>query len=425
MNRIISLGLVIGLIAVSCTDPNTIGLEIQPPSDSIIISDTSSFSWQTSVTESEDSLRTDEALNLILGEINDPDFGYDRAGFFTQVLLTENNIDLGDYNDLVIDSSFLSYTYSGYYGDINEFSEVSVHALETGLNNWQGIFKDSIYYSNFSDWDAASGDWAGDFTITDEDSENPMLKIRLHSWPYVDEFLNGAINLGENHLTDNEAFLKYFLGFYVFLNQADSEQSNTMLYLNPSGSNSKFSIYYHTLSEPDSVRELEFSVDGDAARVNYFEENFEDPLEQQILEDTSRIYIQSMANFKAKITVGDLAAIADTLKGKAINKVTMSFDVESGSTSKYAAHDKLFLVRVDDEGKNVFLTDYTIEGETHFGGRLEDDKYVFNITRYFYQLLNNDSYTNDLYLLPAGAAVNANRTILEKDIKLTIHYSEL
>ena len=103
----------------------------------------------------------------------------------------------------------------------------------------------------------------------------------------------------------------------------------------------------------------------------------------------------------------------------------MSFDVEQASQSEYAAHNKLFLVRVDQEGKNVFLTDYTIEGETHFGGRLEDDKYEFNITRYFYQLLNNASYTNELYLLPAGAAVNANRTILDKDITLTIHYSQL
>lgn len=57
MNKIISLGLVVGLIAASCTDPNTIGLEIQPTSDNIIISDTSSFSWQTSQTESEDSLQ--------------------------------------------------------------------------------------------------------------------------------------------------------------------------------------------------------------------------------------------------------------------------------------------------------------------------------------------------------------------------------
>ena len=132
-----------------------------------------------------------------------------------------------------------------------------------------------------------------------------------------------------------------------------------------------------------------------------------------------------MAGYKAAIAVNNTDSIKAMLAGKAINKVTMSFDVEPGSTSEYAAHDKLFLVRVNEEGKNVFLTDYTIEGETHFGGRLEDDKYVFNITRYFYQLLNNDSYTNDLYLLPAGAAINANRTILSKDIKLIIHYSKL
>jgi len=147
--------------------------------------------------------------------------------------------------------------------------------------------------------------------------------------------------------------------------------------------------------------------------------------EEVIINDESKIYIQSMAGYKAKITVGDLVVLSDTLKGKAINKVTMSFDVEPTSQSEYAAHDKLFLVRVNEEGNNVFLTDFTSEGETHFGGRLDNDKYEFNITRYFYQLLNNDAYTSDLYLLPAGGAVNANRTILNKDIKLTIHYSEL
>ena len=96
-----------------------------------------------------------------------------------------------------------------------------------------------------------------------------------------------------------------------------------------------------------------------------------------------------------------------------------------GLLLEYEAHEKLVLVRVDNEGSNVFLTDFTIEGETHFGGKLEGDIYSFNITRYFYQLLNNSSYTNDLYLMPAGAAINANRTILSKDIKLTINYSEL
>jgi hypothetical protein len=142
-----------------------------------------------------------------------------------------------------------------------------------------------------------------------------------------------------------------------------------------------------------------------------------------IINNESKIHIQSMAGYKSMISITNKDSIKSLLEGKAINKVTMSFD--AGSQDEYAAHDKLFLVRVDQEGNNIFLTDFTVDGETHFGGRIEDDKYEFNITRYFYQLLNNGSYTNDLYLLPAGAAVNANRTILDKDITLTIHYSQL
>ena len=166
---------------------------------------------------------------------------------------------------------------------------------------------------------------------------------------------------------------------------------------------------------------LDFELGGDAARINLFTPK---PI-SNLNQEADRVYIQSMAGYKAKIAVNNTDSIKSMLEGKAINKVTMSFDVEPTSKNEYAAHDKLFLVRVNEEGNNVFLTDYTIEGETHFGGRLDNDKYEFNITRYFYQLLNNDAYTNDLYLLSAGAAVNANRTILNKVIKLTIHYTEL
>ena len=166
---------------------------------------------------------------------------------------------------------------------------------------------------------------------------------------------------------------------------------------------------------------LDFELGGDAARINLFNSKEE----IAIINNESKIHIQSMAGYKSKISITNKDSIKSLLEGRAINKVTMSFDVEQGSQSEYAAHDKLFLVRVDQEGGNVFLPDLIIEGETHFGGRLEDDKYEFNITLYFEELLNNASYTNDLYLLPAGAAVNANRTILNKNIKLQIYYSEL
>jgi len=405
MNKIISLGLVIGLIAASCTDPNTIGLELHPEDKIIISSDTSADF--TVITESEDSLRTDEALNLILGKIIDPDFNDNTSSFLTQILLTENNTDLG--TDPTVDSVVLSYTYSGYYGKLEKFNnDLIIRRLD------QPIYKDSTYYSNFSDFDNGEDLFLSFMLNTDE--LNPLLHVNL-SVGFAQDLFN---DLGNEAFVDNETFLTHFNGLSVSCDEAGVE--NTMLYLNPTGSNSFLKIYYHN-EESDSLS-LDFELGGDAARINLFNPK---PL-SNLNQDDDKVYIQSMAGYKTKITVGDLVVLAKTLKGKAINKVTMSFDVddvEADLQSEYPAHDKLFLVRVNEEGKNVFLTDYTIEGETHFGGRLESDKYEFNITRYFVQLLNNDSYTNELYLLPAGAAVNANRTILEKDIKLTIYYSEL
>jgi hypothetical protein len=402
MNKIILLGLVIGLIAVSCTDPNTIGLEIQPTSDNIIIS-SANFEGMTSQTESEDSLRTDEALNLILGNItDDPTFTYNYAGFYTQILLTENNTDLG--TNPTVDSVILSYTYSGYYGDLEEFTNLEVNQID------EDIYKDSLYYSNSFGISIGNMDNVDAFNISDN-PEDPFLRVKLKN-----EFGQQILNLGTNILKDNETFLQEFKGISVLV-----QATNTILYLNSDGSKSYLKIYYHNAESGTDTLSLDFELGGDAARINLFNHK---PL-SVLNQDADKRYIQSMAGYKSKISITNKDSIRSLLEGKAINKVTMSFDVEAGSQSEYAAHDKLFLVRVDQEGKNVFLTDLTIEGETHFGGRLEDNKYEFNITKYFYQLLNNTSYTNELYLLPAGAAVNANRTILDNDIKLTILYSEL
>jgi hypothetical protein len=337
---------------------------------------------------------------LILGEIDDQEFGLAKASFLTQVLLTENNTDLGA--NPIVDSVVLSYTYSGYYGDLEEFANLEVNQID------EDVYKDSLYYSNSFGISIGSMDNVDAFNISDN-PEDPFLRVKLKN-----EFGQQILNLGTDILKDNETFLQEFKGISVLV-----QATNTILYLNSDGSKSYLKIYYHN-AESDTLS-LDFELGGDAARINLFNSK---PL-SNLNQEADKIYIQSMAGYKAKIAVNNTDSIKALLAGKAINKVTMSFDVGTGSQSEYAAHDKLFLVRVDEEGNNIFLSDYTIEGETHFGGRLEDDKYEFNITRYFYQLLNNTSYTNELYLLPAGAAVNANRTILDKDITLTIYYSQL
>ena len=402
MNKIFASLLIISVILFACSEPNMIGLEVQPPSDNIIVN-SADFDNFNSETESEDSLRTDEPLNLILGEIEEDDiFENSTAFFYTQMLLKENNIDVG--NNPIVDSVILSYTYNGYYGDLDDFSSIYVVELP------EPIYKDSIYYSNSEmSWMYDSNLVESFFLNTEE--QTPTLKIKLTS-----SLGKKILDFGNEVLVGNEVFLQNFYGLAI-----SAQAKNTMLYLNPDGTNSYFTVYYHNDDSGGDTLSLDFDLAGDAARINLFNEKNDNTL----VNDQSQIHIQSMAGYKGKISINNIDSLKVLLDRKVINKVIIQFDIVSGSQLDYEAHEKLVLVRVNDVGDNIFLTDFTVEGEAYFGGNLENNRYEFNITRYFHQLLQNESYTNNLYLLPAGAAVNANRTILNSNIKLQIYYSQL
>ena len=392
----------LSLLVMSCTDPDNIGLEIQPDYENIIITSVN-FDGIESVVESEDSLRSDETIRLLLGEMSDPVFGYNQGSFYTQLLLSENNILLG--NNPIVDSAILSFSYSGYYGDLDEFTNLEVNQIQ------EDLYKDSLYYSNSFSINPASASWVDSYSLENE-GESSFLRIRISN-----DFAQQILDLGESQLQNNETFLEQFKGISVFANAA-----NTMLYLNPTGTQSKFTIYYHNDDSASDTLALNFQIGGgDVASVNLFNVKQEDDL----INSNSNMFIQSMAGYKSRIEIKNLDFLQEALQDKALNKVTLSFSVEEGSQDKYLAHDKLFLARIDEDNNVLNLIDYTIEGESHYGGRLENDTYVFNITRYFSQLLNNSSYTSSLLLFDLDANIQANRTILNKEITLTIFYSQL
>ena len=394
----------------SCDESSQIGLEVQPSSDKIEIF-SNNFSQNDSLpafvilTESVDSLRSDETSSLLLGHIYaDPVFGQNSGSFVTQIALSESNIDLG--NNPVVDSVVMTYSYSGYYGDLSTITGISVNYSDLD------IYKDSIYYSNhqFSGSPAGIEDLLLDFAISPDTSTSPTLKMTL------DNIIGQQIlDLGNSSLLDNETFQENF-GLFWF--NEYSPVPNSIIYLNPSGSNSNFTVYYHN-SSSDSLS-LAFALDGDATRINLFNDK---PL-SNLMMDPGYSYVQSMAGYKSKIALENISTVKEDLDGKAINKVTLSFNVNDDSS--YPPHENLSLVRVDSAGNNVFLADLSIEGATHFGGEYSNGKFEFNITRYFNNLLNNNAYTNELYLLSSGGAINANRTILDNSsIVITILYSDL
>ena len=77
--------------------------------------------------------------------------------------------------------------------------------------------------------------------------------------------------------------------------------------INPSGSNSNFTVYYHN-STSDTLS-LSFILDGDAARINLFNEK---PLSNLTI-DPNLSYVQSMAGYKANISLQNINLIKEDL----------------------------------------------------------------------------------------------------------------
>ena len=405
---------VFSFILFSCKDPSEIGLDIHPESDRILIKNNSNFFNFSINTLSEDSLRTDEPVRLLLGNLtSDPIFPKSNAHFITNLLLPSNNISFGDITNIIVDSVILQYVIDDYYGnEIQTFPNLYVSKLT------DPIYKDSSYYSNYPVVYSQSELVSVNNIVVQDSNSVSIIKIS------IDNSIGQEIIDGGNALSSNEDFLQYFYGLKVTtVNPSDLNlaNDNTILYLNADNQKSKFSIYYRDISVNDSVMSFDLMLGGDAARVNLFnQKNI-----QQLNASADSCYVQSMSSYITSIQFNNLESIKDTLKNKVINKVNLKFSCNEDL--QFGAHEKLFLVRKNSMGVNVFLSDFVIEGESHFGGQNQSNNFTFNITRYFSDLINGASgFTGELLLLPSGAVINANRTIIPKSsFVIEVIYSEL
>lgn len=376
-------------VLFACNDPNVIGIDL-PGAVKFTFSNDSTENIVLN-TISEDSLESDQSMYLLLGQINDPIFGENKGSFCQQMLLPANNID--EIQDAVVDSVFITYTYSDFYGDLNESDDLDISVYELS----ESIYRDSTYYSdetfNFIPQNLATNQ----FIYEGDSTSSSYLKIQLDN-SFGERIIDET---GNSTMVDDDAFLDYFKGFYI-----EATASNTIMYLNPIADNSRTTIYYH-INGVDTAVAFNFELGGDACRINLF--NTKDS--SDLLTNTDESYLQSMAGHQIEVFINDVNYLKNTFAGKAINKATISFDIIEDAD--YPSHKSIYLFRGTESGNIVFLTDFTIEGDEHFGGSLEGNTYTFNITRYFVQLLTDNNYTNKLYIKSRMGAANANRTIFD------------
>jgi hypothetical protein len=374
-------------------------------------------------TFADTAVRTSGLTRNLVGSYVDPDFGSVRTGLVTQLRLTTNNIGLGqDNSGLVADSVVLALAYelpNTHYGNLNT-QVFQVHELS------QALSVDSIYYTD--DHPSVEAEdlvypHGGSITprplvrpVIGNDTLVPQMRIRLKD-ALAQRFL---FEFGTSNLADNAAFLAYFKGLYVSVeNGVQAPYQGGILHMNTLSTASKLTVYYKDANnEPDRARTLDFAINSNAVRYTVVERDPDQALTpglQQAMADTMApaptVYLQALGATRAAIRFPGLLGLAD--RGRALAKAELIIPVQGNFYPYYTPPTQLFLFRPSATGADVFLPDQ-LSGVGGIGGQYinAENVYKFNITRYVQGVLNGDIPDNGVELVPGSSGVSVNRTIL-------------
>ena len=411
--------LTIIVVISSCTEPDLIGLDLQP------VSEIPGVSTDTLVVESyvvpEDSLIVWSPLKNLLelptlfaGSYDDPYLGKTQAGFLAQIRLG-NTITANTFAAATTpDSVVLSFLYKDLEGDSTVTHRISVYELN------EKLFNDSTYYSGRT---YAHSTFLGHADLVPKlnDSVNiggvksaPQLRLPLDTalgGKFMREYINNPATFASN-----TSFMDYFKGVYV-VDSADGVGSIVSL---PSTSSiHRLTIYF------SGNKSYEFLIDVNAVRLSYFTHQYLSMNTDNIPDNY--LVVASMAGLKDSLSIKNLTSLYDN-GPVSISAARLIFEVEDVSTvSNFDAHNNLLIFGSDSVGNNRPTADAT-EASGYYGGLYNSTSktYTFNIARYLQQtvknVVENGGKDYGLFLVAGGSTSNARRTVLkgQSGIKLIV-----
>lgn len=404
----------IGVLSISCNEPDEVGLGVQPTGDQpgVITRDIDGL---TTYTEKEDSLiSSSKASPLFLGSINDNETGITAASFYAQVRLG-STVLANTFNGITTpDSVFLTLGYikDGIYGDTNSVHHISVYQINQEM-------KDTLHYST-EDFSILKMLGHIDIIPKVNDSVNinginkaPHLRIPLDT-AVGGSFMRELIN------HNGEDFYKnYFQGIYVV---DSSDGTGSIVSFAASSAFHRMVIYYHDTSS----KTFELEINGNSVRSLRFKHEYCNsygvspqvcnPVFPTMNHDT--VYVQSLAGLKTKIMLPDWNQVFN-YKKVSINRADLILTIKDGTDGGlFKPHENLLLVASDSAGKEVLTIDFFELGGTYSS---TDKQYKLNLTRHLQRILNGNVKDYGLYIIAGGSTSNARRTILNGGLSMKIN----
>ncbi len=420
-----SIILIIIVFITSCNEKYNIGGKIIPANNlaNVEITDTVKVIMYT---DSIKHLRTDGALNLLVGKYSDPTFGTTEASFITQV----QSLTQPDWGDSAIfDSVCISFALADdyYYGTKEAAPDLSVYEIKDSL-------KVQKYYSDadpskYTDYNLLGTGVCRKFVSSDSiDLNIAGYRLRLD-----DAFGKKLIDNASFYFNINTPFYDKFGGFYVKSNNS----SGIYKFRTDVTSKSKnfgLIIYYHFPSDSKSLSFV-LPVTLKSNRFNMFTHNYTGTPFVSEMNATSSpaqyVYLQGMAGTKIRVT---FPGLRNFNKKVIINKAVLVLkNAPTNVLGIYSPIDKIWFLGNNLINYNtVYFNDF-LSNSSYSGFEIAEGEYKINITRIVQNYIN--SYYKDknvgLYLDLTNSINNFKRTIITNGInsgnpsKLVITYTNI
>ncbi|MFW5830722.1 MAG: DUF4270 domain-containing protein [Prolixibacteraceae bacterium] len=420
----------------SCNEPSDLGMELLPSEDKIQVRNLVEKNSISAFTHREDSIRTDEPPQSILGVLDDPVFGRTTVNFATQFRL-EFFPDYGE--NPVADSINLYLYYRQIYGDTVTPQTFKVYELESGLDY------DAEYAQDVDLKSMASNELLGQVDYTPRvrlDSATADTFYQVITIPLDISLAEKLMNADSMQMINNDVFLEFFKGLYIESEKQSTDGGAILSLAASSTSNfqgSALAVFYNNeenlnADEPDTLL-MPYVITPFSARVNSISHDYTGtPFYEELnSEDTpdSLIYVQATGGLKARVFIEDLSLWRDSAN-TAINKAELVFQIDTlaSEVDKYPPPRQLLFTVVGESGEEFLPADYVFS-PNFYGGILNrnDYTYRFNITQHMQQIIEGEAENYGFYLTPAIKSSEANRVILKGSesktgIKLIVTYTK-
>lgn len=407
--------LVMAAVVFSCAkEPHDLGTGVIPPNSRL------EFAYDTVINVEaysfiEDSVRTDETSLNVLGSYWDPTFGITTASIYTQLRLSSTGHSFG--TNPVVDSAFITLSYSGAYGDSSSKFLLKAYQLK------ESLYYDNIYYSNMNKTCDPTPIFSQivdikpfDSVLVDTVNVSPRLILKLNELAM--DLIYSLIMADSASMSSNASFIEYFKGLYFTVENAYYPGRGILAYVNLESAISGLTLHYHNSTDTLSFQYVFGSSAARFNNFNHFGYQHADPIfKQQVVDkDTTLgkelLYVQAMAGVKTRLRFPDLSNLKHNGKAAAINEARLIF-YDTENNQKYKAPGSLILIKETSTGDIEFLPDQYIN-ETYFGGYRDSTNYnySFRVTRYIQSLVLNDTLSTNVFLQAPSSAVRGHRMII-------------